>query len=245
MPPTYEDFTLILDGSAGQYTVAAQGPGQIRVAPVACALQETDRFRAAIANLEQGSALARTDMEALGTQLFEALFPRPIFRAFERARSVVPPGTALRLKLVIRSAALSYLPWELMYDPDDAVFLAARLSFPIVRSIENGTPVAGMLARHPLRVLYVQANPGDTQRLDLRASEQALRDGLGAAGDVTAIYAATPEMLRDTLRASPGFHVLHYDGHAEFDLVDDAGEISLHDSGGRTYSLILQSHLIK
>jgi len=143
----------------------------------------------------------------------------------------------LRIKLIVRPPELSHLPWELLYDPDQEVFLAARLSYPIVRFIESGTPVASLLARRPLRVLYVQANPPDTVELNTRASERALRDALGADAEITSVHSTTPSALRDALRERPGFHVLHYDGHAEFDVESEAGYLYLHDEGGRSYRL--------
>jgi hypothetical protein len=231
MPPEYKDFDLIVSGSAGAYTVEAQGPGQMRVPPAPFAYHETEEMHAALARIEQGLAPGREQMQALGTMLFEALLPRPVIRALERAPDALPPGVGLRLKLIVRSPELSHLPWELLYDPDQQIFIAARLSYPIVRFVESGTPAASLLARRPLRVLHVQANPPDTPTLSGASGAALLRQVLGAAGEVQAIEETTPAALRAALREKPGYHVLHYDGHAAFDEAAGEGFLYLHGEG--------------
>ncbi|MBN1660287.1 MAG: CHAT domain-containing protein [Anaerolineae bacterium] len=237
MQPSYHDFILIVDGTPGAYTVAAEGPGEIRVAPTAFRWEEAGAVRSALMAVQAGQPPAREEMEALGSALFVALFPRPVIRAFERAPDALPSDHLLRLKLVVRPPELSHLPWELLYDPDEQRFLAPRLSCPIVRFVESGQPAASLLAPRPLRVLYVQANPPGTVPLDLEASERALRDGLGEAGVVRAVRATTPAALRDVLREQPGYHVLHYDGHGLFHRDRGEGYLFLHDEDGQAHRL--------
>jgi hypothetical protein len=237
MPPRYQDFYLIVSGSPGAYTVEAQGPGQIRVGPVATACPESDALRADLQTVQAGLAPTPERMQALGGWLFEILFPRPVVRAFERAPEALPPGVDLRLKLVVRPPELGPLPWELIYDPDSRFFMAARLSYPIVRFVESGRPVASLLARRPLRVLYLQANPPGTLPLESGDGAATLRQALGAHGEVHPARATTPTLLRDLLRQQPGFHVLHYDGHAAFDPARGSGHLYLHAEEGQAYPL--------
>jgi hypothetical protein len=236
MVPRYEDFFLIVDGTPGNYTVEAQGPGEIRVPPVSFEYDETKEVRIELNRIKEGFAPDRRRMQSVGELLFNALFPRRVIRAFERAPDALPQGVSLRVKLIVRPAELGHLPWELLYDPDQEVFLAARLSYPIVRFIESGTPVASLLARHPLRVLYLQANPKGTTPLDTAASEKALREALGDDGAVTSVRNTTPAALRDVLRESK-FHVLHYDGHGAFDEASGRGRLYLHDEQDRSHPL--------
>jgi hypothetical protein len=237
MPPQYEDFFLIVNGAPGDYTVEAQGPGEIRIRPVPFEYRETDELRVELNSIKEGFAPSRDRMQLVGSLLFEALFPRKIIRAFEGAPHALSGGVKLRLKLIVRPPELSHLPWELLYDPDEEIFLAARLSYPIVRFVESGAPVASLLARRPLRVLYVQANPSGTTPLDAAASEKALKGALGTDAEITVLHSTTPSALRDMLRESPGFHVLHYDGHGDFDEESDAGHLYLHDEEGESYPL--------
>jgi hypothetical protein len=237
MPPQYEDFFLIVNGAPGDYAVEAHAPGEIRIRPVPFEYRETDELRVELNSIKEGFAPSRQRMQLVGSLLFEALFPRKIIRAFEGAPRALSDGVKLRLKLIVRPPELSHLPWELMYDPDEEIFLAARLSYPIVRFVESGTPVASLLARRPLRMLYVQANPSDTTPLDAAASEKALKGALGTDAEIAVVHSTTPSALRDMLRESPGFHILHYDGHGDFDEQSDAGHLYLHDEEGESYPL--------
>ncbi|HSH80748.1 MAG TPA: hypothetical protein VLA19_19645 [Herpetosiphonaceae bacterium] len=100
MPATYQDFFLTVFGAPGNYTVAADGQGQIRVsAPFNFA--ETPAMRAIIERIKTGETPGRAAMQALGAALFDALFPRVTARAFDNAQATLPPGARLRLKLVM------------------------------------------------------------------------------------------------------------------------------------------------
>ncbi|HUT02688.1 MAG TPA: CHAT domain-containing protein, partial [bacterium] len=237
MRPVYEDFFLIVDGSEGSYTVEAQGRGGIRVPPLPFEYHRTDELDVELNRIREGFAPARERMELVGTLLFNALFPRKIIRAFEHASTVLDEGVNLRVKLIARPPELSHLPWELLFDPDKGVFLAARLSYPIVRFIETGIPVARLLARRPLRLLHLQPGPPDTSPVEGIASENAVRQALGAHGDVKSVRQTTPEELQDVLREQPGFHILHYHGHGKFDFHRGAGYLCLHDEDGGIHRL--------
>ena len=231
----YTDFFLTINGTPGAYTVEARGPGEITVSPVNCDLSISSELDREIENIRSGASLSRQRMQAVGKRLFEALLPRPILRALSRSYDELPPETHLRLKLVIRPPELNTLPWECLYDPDEGNFLAARLTSPIVRFIESGTPAAPLLAPHPLRLLYVQAAPRDLPPLDLETSQNALLETLGVKAEVTTLKAATPASLREALQQP--FHILHYDGHAYFDSENQQGFICLQDPTGKTHFL--------
>ncbi|MBN1887771.1 MAG: CHAT domain-containing protein [Thermoflexales bacterium] len=232
--PKYQDFVLIVNGTVERYTVEAQGPGDIRVPPVPFAYQETDELRIELGKIKMGFAPSTGRMQKVGEILFKALFPYEIIAAFNRAQGGLPAGESLRLKLIARPAELGHLPWELIYDILNQSFLAVRSSCPIVRYIEQGTPPASLLARRPLRVLYLQANPKGTTQLDNTASEATLRQALGEAGEVMAVRDTTPSALRDVLRGQ-SFHVLHYDGHGAFE--GTSGYLYLHDAQGQIHKL--------
>ncbi|MFL7791007.1 MAG: CHAT domain-containing protein [Anaerolineae bacterium] len=231
----YQDFFLTVNGSQGKYTVEARGPGQISVPPLPFDYHETEELRVELNRIKEGFAPKRDRMEMVGTLLFNTLFPRKIIRAFGKAMDALEEGERMRLKLVVRPPDLSHLPWELLYDPDDEFFMAARLTSPIVRFIESGTPVASLLAKDPVRVLYLQANPPGTEKIDTGASERALRDALGKNAEITVVRNTTPAILQDQLREP--FHILHYDGHGIFDEENDSGHLYLHDEQGKIYHL--------
>lgn len=233
--PEYLDFKLTLDGEATAYRVAAEGPGGISIDPTPSPLDRT-ALSAALDSLQQGTTLAGQDMRNLGTALFDALFPRRIIRALERAYDALPRDASLRLKLKILPPELSNLPWELMFDPDEGRFLAARLSSPMVRMIEGGTPGRSLLARRPLRVLHVQASPPDLPLLSMADSEAAIGQALGQEGELVVLRDATVEALRAALREQPA-HVLHFDGHGRFDPQSAEGYLYLCGRDGQAQPL--------
>jgi CHAT domain-containing protein len=237
MKPKYTDFVLTVDGSPARYTVEARAPGETQISPQPFLYHETAELIEQLEEMQEGFSSSSETMEAVGTLLYDALFPRPISRLWERSRLGLPSDTTLRLSLNIRPPELSYLPWELLYDSEDEIFLATRLSYPIVRYIESGTPVASALASHPVRLLYLQSNPYDTAPLDLTASLEALQAAWGQDCEITVVKNTTPSALRDALRRDPGFDILHYDGHAEFDESTEEGYLVLHDADESSYRL--------
>lgn len=229
----YEDFFLIIQGEQGSYTIEARGPGEISVAPVEMDFEFTDQIKNEIELIAQGYAPTRERMQETGSVLYDALFPRKIIRLFSRAYDELPEGTHPRLKLIIRPPELNRLPWELLFNPDDEFFMSTRLTYPLVRYVESGTPVASLLSPQNLRVLYIQAQPQGMAVLNLEASEKALREGFGAGAEIVTVRDCTPELLRTHLRES--FHILHYDGHAFFDQEQQFGALCLEDSNGETH----------
>ncbi len=233
--PEYYDFYLYVNGSPDNYTVEARGPGEIAVPPTPFIFTPTDQQRQKLDMIRDGYAPEQTVMRELGELLYTALFPRSIVKAFARAHDEIPPEANLRLKLVLRPPELNALPWELLYDPDDAYFIAARLTCPIVRFIESQVPVASLAAPSPLRVLYVQSQPKGSAPLDLQKSEEAIQQAFGMQAEIVPLYSATPTQLRKMLRQS--FHILHYDGHAIFDEESMQGALCLQDARGKEHRL--------
>ncbi len=230
VPPEYHDFALTLTGKPGDYTLSAYGPGAILVSTVHSPYRETDEWRLHVENIRKGFAPERDTMRVVGETLFNALFPRRIIRAYESASQI--NGRHLRLRLLILPPELALLPWELLFDPDENHFLTHQLSHPIVRSVQNDRPPEPDLVRHPVRVLFVQANPPGTEPLDAVAGERAVREALPSDAVIDTLRAATKEKLRAALRREPGYSILHYHGHGKFDEVREEGFLFLHDEAG-------------
>lgn len=236
MAPEYDDFCLIVQGLPDHYIVEARAPGEINVA-APFHLQDQSKIYSALAQIERGDTLSAEQMQGIGRSLFEALFPRPILRAFDQAQATLQKGHHLRIKLTARPPELAYLPWELLYDPDEGRFLTAQLTYPLVRFVESWHPAASIRADHPLRVLYVQANVRAHERLELSASEQALREALGDQAELHVLHHASTRDLREALRSHPGYHLLHFDGHAAFDTSQEVGMLYLQDEQGHAEPL--------
>jgi len=232
---TYHDFILTVAGTPGNYFVSATAPGSIDVPPEAFSYQPSPELAYEFELVRNGNAPTKERMQEMGGLLFNALFTRRISRAFGRSYNAIPEGESLRLKLSLQPPELAALPWELLFDPDEGVFLAARLSYPVVRHVESGIPVASPISTPVLKVLYVQASPVDLPPLDLEKSEKSLSEALGTKAKITSIRAARPDQLQTMLRQD--FHILHYDGHAFFSEEQQAGAICLEDEQKNTHQV--------
>ena len=233
----YSNFDVTVDGSPDQYYVEARGIGETQVSGVRFE-HHGERLRQQVEKIysEHGSSRYQA-MKEVGRLLYDALFSRSVREIWAHSQAQLAKGDKLRLRLNIRPPVLSRLPWELLYNSDGDYFLAARLSYPIVRYIESGIPVASTLARHPLRVLYLQSNPLNTPPLELDASERAIEQALGTNCEIKVLRQPTPDALLAALREKPGFHILHYDGHAYFDEQANEGYLLLHDAKNKALSL--------
>jgi hypothetical protein len=232
---TYHDFTLTVTGAPGNYFVSAKAPGSIDVPPEPFIYLPSPELAYELERVRNGDSPSKERMQEIGGLLFNALFTRKISRAFGRSYDAIPDGESLRLTLALQPPELSALPWELLYDPDEGVFLAARLSYPVVRHVESGTPVASPVTTKKLKILYLQASPVDLPPLELVKSENALREALGDKAEITAIRAARPDQLQRMLRQD--FHILHYDGHAFFSEDSQSGAICLEDEQKNTHQV--------
>jgi hypothetical protein len=234
--PESVDFTLTITGTSGHYTIEASGPSGIAVPPQPFGEDYLTAQAAALTKIFASETLERDELETLGSAFYDALFPRQVARAFSRSYSELTPNAHLRLRLVIRPPELNILPWELVYDPDQQFFLAARQTYPVVRFFEGDTPSTNQPVPRPLQVLYVTAQPSDLPPLDVSLSQAALQSALGRQAEVTVLSEATPARLREALR-QPRFHILHFDGHAWFDPDQHQGFLGLQDEQGQSQPL--------
>jgi hypothetical protein len=225
--PVYHDFTLTVTGEPGNYSVSARAPGSINVSAETFNYQPSPELAYELERVRNGDSPTRERMQEIGSLLFNALFTRRISNAFGHSYQAISKEESLRLLLALQPPELAALPWELLFNPDEGVFMAARLSYPIAREVDSGIPVAEPVLTKKIKILYIQASPVDLPPLELMKSENALRGALGDKAEVTAVRAARPDQLQRLLRQD--FHILHYDGHAFFSEESQSGAICLED----------------
>jgi HEAT repeat protein len=185
------------------------------------------------------------EMKALGKELRNILFPKPIWDEFNRTLEQADRvGKRLRLRLYFdrsasHSAQLVQLPWELLYiqewekernlpEPELFPFLAWNVNISLVHQPELESRETQHTGAMPLRVLLVMAEPkaGYWSRFPLdRLKEEyecvcnVLRrleqEGLV---QVEELRNPSPKQLQEKL--TEGFHVIHYFGHAYFQETD-------------------------
>ena len=233
--PTYHDFSLTVTGEPGNYAVSARAPGSINVSDEIFTYQPSPELAYELERVRNGDSPTKERMQEIGSLLFNALFTRRISNAFGHSYQAISKGESLRLLLALQPPELAALPWELLFNPDEGVFLAARLSYPVARSVDSGIPIADPVTATKLKILYIQASPVDLPPLELVKSENALRAALGDKAEVTAVRAARPDQLQRLLRQD--FHILHYDGHAFFSEESQSGAICLEDDQKNTHQV--------
>jgi len=143
----------------------------------------------------------------------------------------------LRLRLHITSPALTFLPWELLYDArrDDFFVFDGRVS--IVRYLRLQAAPPALRPAGSLSVLAVGAAPLGTGPVDVSGELAHLRaamEDLLVSGRIRfhTCERSTLERLQQAL-LDLGPDVVHFVGHAEYDEELQQGFIILEDAQGR------------
>ncbi len=176
--------------------------------------------------------------QRLGEQLFQALFSGEVADSLARSLDLSrQAGRGLRVRLRLNDVPeLSALPWELVYDPAGARFLALSSTSPLVRYLELPQSAEELAVKPPLRVLVMLASPAGFPKLDIEAEwaelAQALRP-LEQRGLVTLerLPDARLSTLQEQLRRGE-YHVLHFSGHGAFDEGSGDGVLVMEDENG-------------
>jgi hypothetical protein len=234
MTPHYDDFTLTLSGTPGAYRVSARGEhGLVALDEPTDGVGLSDPLTStALEAIRNGYAPGVAEMVAVGTALYQILFPPPIATLWDKVQAYADEQKrVLRLRLEVVADALAGLPWELVYDPQSQWFLMARLRFSLVRGIARaGVAVRPLRAEGQALILRLVSNPLD--RAELMAGQgdwlTPLWQGRGA---VATIHAVTAQELQSALlQHNP--HILHFDGHGGWDEQKQDGYIVLEDGQG-------------
>ncbi len=130
------------------------------------------------------------------------------------------------------------LPWELLHDDD---FLALRHGFSLVRRLPQSTITATKVPFElPLRVLLVSPRPQNLGFIDPRIIARELLDELQEqvqAGKIVVEFLRPPTLnaLSDRLENNklPQIHVLHFDGHGEYDWNSKLGILYFEKKNGQ------------
>lgn len=198
-----------------------------------------ERLRNYIDGEDDAALPSDRDLINFGTLLFNTIFPDPVRRLYDVARSL---RGGERLDLVFTSMIpwVADKPWEFAYDPQRRAFLA-REEINFVRNVITSVPAEDVLERPlPLRILVVAAQPVGAP--DLSTEEEIAliqRDfapliDIGAV-DIEVLPRATPLSFHGYV-STGHFDVVHFVGHGEF-LDDDSGALIFEDAGGAAQPL--------
>jgi CHAT domain/WD domain, G-beta repeat len=181
-------------------------------------------------------------VQNFGRALFNALFTGEVRSRYEVSRlAAFHQGRGLRLKLRINAPEMAALPWEFLYDANEAEYICLSSNTPIVRYIELPRPPQPLAVTPPLRILVMTASPQDLPELDVEREkhrvEIALKD-VRATGaiELTWLAGQTAYELQRAMRGGP-WHIFHFIGHGGFNARTEEGLLALVDEEGRANSL--------
>jgi formylglycine-generating enzyme required for sulfatase activity len=235
------DYPLaVLDSPAGQAQGVLRVPFQsLELENQLLKLQNV--LLLAIGRVRKPSA-EELDIQNFGQSLFKALIGEDVRSRYDvslaRARE---QGKGLRLRLRIEPPELAGLPWELMYDPDQAEYVCLCADTPLVRYLSVPRPPLALKISPPLRVLCMIAEPRDLPPLNVARErswiEKALRP-LEQRGAVSLTWLGG-QTWRDLQRAMYGgpWHAFHFIGHGDYDRKTEEGQIALADEDGDAWFL--------
>ena len=236
----YANFDLLIERAAGGYRArvldspAGQASAEFSLPFSSAQLDDL------LAQLDQSLAgpAGQGAPQQLGQQIFQAVFSGEVRDSLARSLDLSSrAGSGLRIRLRLNDVPeLSSLPWELMYDPASARFLALSSASPLVRYLELPQTVQDLAVKPPLRVLVMLASPGGFTKLDIEAEwarlSEALRP-LEQRGLVTLerLPDARLGTLQEQLRRGE-YHVFHFSGHGAFDEQSEDGVLVMADDAG-------------
>ena len=239
------DFDLEISPAAadGRYALAVLNSpsGQARAAmafPWTPAELEARLVALEDAVLGGGGATASQDALAFGSQLFDALLTGEVRTVYDRSRqTVADSGDGLRIRLRVNAPDLATVPWEFLYDPRAAEFLALSRLTPIVRYLELPLGEQTLAVKPPLRILGLVAAPSDAPALDVQREKARLEQAvqpLQAKGQVELVWLEdqTWRGLQAAMQAGP-WHIFHFLGHAAFDAPSGGAMLLLAGNDGR------------
>lgn len=161
-------------------------------------------------------------LEDFGAQLFsgipdfgfDGLFSGTVLSHYRRCRGAASEtGVPLRVHLHLEPPELEGLPWEVLCDPEEHVFLCSAAACQLVRSPASSAPVPSLAVSPPLQGLLVVAAAPDLHLQEEVASLLAL--GLAHPDRLTweVLQAPSASDLRAHLERRK-VHILHFCGHA-------------------------------
>ena len=208
-------FDLRLDRIGHGLTVAVtNSPAGQTSSPVAVNLP-ADLWRS------EFEYLSLADQITVGAKLWRSLFCQAELAELWQASKV---SGSLFLRLTISDPELAALPWELLYDPRTARFVALDGEAALSRYLPLPIAAASEPADRPLRVLFTGCSPAGLPGLDVERERQLLLDALPANELLLVGDAQSRSLSRLASELIDGATVWHFAGHGvEQALVFDDG----------------------
>lgn len=236
------EFTVEIERRATGYSVEVSTPtGQSRrslhnqVLPQDRGLARLEVLVASASRRRFGSKQGKA-VAVFGTDLFQAIFGGAIGQAFRDSIDFALDHNA-RLRVVLQvDEAYADIPWEYLYDPERAAFLARSHDTSLVRLMPTGGSTRSQSDIPCLRILSMAASPRHSEPLDVAFEQQHIRDALAPAitGRHVELSFVDGGSLAALNLALNNFkpHVFHFAGHGDWDDDKDDGVIIFEDAAG-------------
>jgi len=227
----YQDFQILVDKNNNIRASSEQGEvlSELR--------WEKNQIKLTLKLIDSGQTNSEL-LKALGSQLYQAIFPDKINARFHATIAAAKANQeSIRLRLIFESPELAALPWEFIYDEDTNIFLANNTETVLSRYIDVPLLKRDIKAASlPLKVLLVISTPTDLAKLDVAGEEKLIREALSQhieAADIEldVLQSATIRNINQKLREKP-YNVFHFIGHGVFK--DNQGFITLEDNNGKS-----------
>lgn len=184
------------------------------------------------------------EVRVLGLLLHRRLFSPEVWAwLVDRLDAAHGEGIAVELCLAFHadaaSSRMAALPWEYLCAPDrpgqDGRFLVLTPGLLLSRSVPPGTPHRPLPEVDRVRILPVAGETGDPRLGEVEYEE--VEEAVHRAGEArgfsvlgTRVDATLEDLAVAVAEGRP--HVLHYLGHARFDVADGLGAVALRDPQG-------------
>lgn len=246
--PQYNDFEIAIERDADAYRarVLRSPSGEATskfVLPFSPLEIENLLLRMGQARPRQrsGSSQKFQAARAFGSKLYNAIFADEVGQVWQK--SLILSDTqqrGLRIRLRLDDAPdLVDIPWELLFDSSQALFINTTVQMPLVRALNLSLPPRALNIKPPLKILVVISAPSDAVTLDAAQEWENLRAALQPLIDAEIIALerleeANMQVLQQRLRRNE-YHVLHFIGHGEFDPTSQQSSLLFEDEKQRAW----------
>ena len=170
----YQDFQILVDKNNNIRVSSEQGgdvSGELHL--------EMNKINLTLKLIESEQTNSEL-LKALGSELYQALFPNEINAQFRATMAgAQAKQESVRLRLVFQSPELAALPWEFLYYEGTNTFLANNTQTVLSRYIDVPLQKREIKAASlPLKVLLVIASPTNLATLDATGEEKLIREAL-------------------------------------------------------------------
>lgn len=174
-----------------------------------------------------------------GHNLLNSLIPSGGRETYLRAlQNAVAVSNISPILLEINSKDLESLPWELVFDSFLDRFLCLSKYTPIIRYQSSPLNDLNALNSIKLKVLVLLSSPIEHSSLNLLHEKKWLRNTFASFeknGVIGVSYLENPvfEQVQELL-SRESFHIIHFSGHAGFDVKQDQGYLLFEDEAGKS-----------